>query len=230
MEIMPKYKYTTKIAIADDHSIVRHGVRRLIETETDMEVCAELDGSEDIVTVVDDAKPDILIVDIALGRSDGIVLTRKLRNSGCRIPIIILSMHESQVYVARAIRAGANGYVAKSKSTALLIEAIREVRQGRFFVNGEDADDILKSIIAQHGLGLSIPLEELSDRERQIFALIGQGNSTVEIAETLRIKPKTVETYKGRIKHKLELNHAPQLSMAAVEWATSERLTASAVT
>ncbi len=229
MEIMPKFKYTTKVAVVDDHPIVRHGVSRLIETEADMEVCAELDGSEDIMAAVTESCPDVLVMDIVLGNSDGIAVARELRRGNCTIPIIILSMHESSVYVARAVRAGVSGYVSKSQSTALLVKAIREVRQGRVFIKGESAEEVLKSLTARHGSGLSIPLDKLSDRERQIFELIGQGCSTVEIAEKLMIRRKTVETYKGRIKEKLELENAPQLSMAAVEWAASERLAASAV-
>lgn len=230
MEKMPNLKYSTKVAIADAHPIVRHGVAQLIERETDMAVCAELDGTEDMLNFIDSLKPDVLIMDIALGRSDGIVLTRELRRNGFSSPIIVLSMHESRLYISRAIRAGANGYVGKSRSTELLIEAIREVRQGRIFVNGREAGDMLRTLSSRRSPDLTMPIDGLSDRERQIFALIGQGQTTTEIADILDIKPKTVETYKGRIKEKLELENAPRLSMAAVEWATREHLTASAVT
>ena len=226
---MKELKYLTRIVVVDDHPIVRHGLSRLIEMQTDMEVCAELDGSEDIQRIISELNPDILILDIALAHSDGITLTRRLRNAGRSIPIIILSMHESKVYVSRAIRAGANGYVTKNQSSEYLVEAIREVRQGRMFICGESADEMLRTVSAYHASEDDLPLNLLSDRERQIFTLIGRGFSTVEIAAKLLIRPKTVETYRGRIKEKLELDTSQRLSMAAIEWSTREGLTAPAV-
>lgn len=222
-------KFSTKIMIVDDHPIVRYGVAKLIDKEVDMEVCAELDGSEDIPRLIEDIQPDVLLLDISLEHVDGIALTRSLRQAGSTLPIIMLSMHDNKVYITRSIRAGANGYVIKTQSSELLIEAIREVRQGRLFIYGDNSEEILKTLTVHHPSERNPPLDLLSDRERQIFIHIGRGYSTVEIGDILGIRPKTVETYRSRIKAKLELDAPHKLSMAAVDWATREGLNASAV-
>jgi len=222
-------EFTTKIMIVDDHPIVRYGVGKLIAKETDMEVCAEFDGSEDIPLLITTIQPDVLILDISLEKADGIALTRTLRQKNHTLPIIILSMHENNIYISRAIRAGANGYVMKNQSYTQLVTAIREVRQGRIFVCGENAEEMLQSITVRNPGDRITPLDLLSDRERQIFVLIGRGYPTQEIGTKLDIRPKTVETYRSRIKDKLNLNSPQKLSLAAIEWATREGLAASAV-
>ena len=223
------HKYTTKILIIDDHPIVRMGVSNLIQREQDMEVCGEYDGSQNISALIEQHQPDVLILDISLQHDDGITITRALRQAGSNLPVIMLSMHESKVYISRAMRAGANGYVVKSESSEQLVTAIREVRQGRGFVRGESSDDILQSMAVKQSHATDSPLILLSDRERQIFELIGRGYSTLEIAERIKIRPKTVETYRSRVKSKLELDSPHKLSLAAIEWATRHGLTAPAV-
>jgi DNA-binding NarL/FixJ family response regulator len=222
-------KFTTKIMIVDDHPIVRYGVAKLIAQEVDMEVCRECDGTEDLVPLIEEVKPDVLILDISLGEKDGIVLTRQLRNAGHFLPIIMLSMHDNRLYVSRAIRSGANGYIVKGQSHEHLVEAIREVRQGKLFFCGEEAEEMLRSLTVRRPEDGSAPIDELSDRELQIFTLIGRGYSTVEVAQLVGIKPKTVETYRARIKVKLNLDAPHKLSLAAIEWATRQGLTASTV-
>lgn len=222
-------KFTTKIMVIDDHPIVRYGIGKLIGQETDMEVCGEHDGTEDILAIVKESKPDLIILDISLGNADGITITRSLRQTGNITPVIILSMHENRVYVARAIRAGANGYVIKTQSSEQLIRAIREVRQGRLFIGSEHSAEMICSVAPNHPSQCKTPLDQLSDRERQVFTHIGQGYATVEIAAQLDIRPKTVETYRSRIKDKLELDSPQKLSLAAIEWATRQGLTASTV-
>ena len=222
-------KFSTKIMIVDDHPIVRYGVAKLIGMETDMEVCAEFDGSEDIPRLVADIKPDVLLLDISLKHTDGIALTRQLRQAKEALPIIMLSMHDNKVYISRALRAGASGYVIKNQSSEQLITAIREVRQGRLFVSGSDSEQILQSVTVRHPSDKMAPLNLLSDRERQTFIFIGRGYSTLEIAEQLLIRPKTVETYRSRIKGKLQIDSSQKLSMAAIEWATTEGLNPSVV-
>ena len=220
-------KFTTKIMVVDDHPIVRYGIVKLIDLETDMDVCGDYDGSEDLLAIIKESKPDVIILDISLGKADGIAITRSLRKTGNNTPVVILSMHENKVYVARAIRAGANGYVIKKQSSEQLITAIREVRQGRLFIGSEHSAEMLCAVAPNHPSQSTTPLDMLSDRERQVFTHIGQGYATIEIAEQLDIRPKTVETYRSRIKDKLELDSPQKLSLAAIEWATRQGLTAS---
>lgn len=222
-------KFTSKIMIVDDHPIVRCGIVRLIDREIDMEVCCELDGTENIPEQVRQTMPDLLILDISLRNADGIAITRSIRAAGMKLPIIILSMHENKVYVSRALRAGADGYVVKSQSSEQLVRAIREVRQGRMFVCCPQAEDLTSALAVSHPIDSDTPLDLLSDRERQIFIGIGRGLSTAQIAEQLDIRPKTVESYRARIKAKLELDSPRELNLAAIQWATSEKLNASAM-
>ena len=222
-------KFTTKIMIIDDHPIVRYGVAKLIGQETDMEVCGSYDGSEDLLAIIEDLKPNVIVLDISLGNADGITITRSLRKTGNYTPVVILSMHENTIYISRALRAGANGYVMKKQSSEQLIDAIREVRQGRLFVGSGCSEELLRSVAPNHPSESQTPLDLLSDRERQVFTQIGQGYTTFDIATSLSIKPKTVETYRCRIKEKLELDSPQKLSLAAIEWATCQGLTASTV-
>jgi DNA-binding NarL/FixJ family response regulator len=229
METQTMLKFTTKIMVIDDHPIVRYGITKLIGQETDMEVCGSYDGSEDLLAIIADQKPNLIVLDISLGNADGITITRSLRRAGNCTPVVILSMHENRIYISRALRAGANGYVMKKQSSEQLISAIREVRQGRLFVGTEDSDELIRSMAPSHPSKSETPLDLLSDRERQVFTQIGQGYTTFEIAANLSIKPKTVETYRCRIKEKLEIDSPQKLSLAAIEWATRQGLTASTV-
>jgi len=229
MEEMKAYRDKIHIAVVDDHPIFRYGIISLIEKQRDMRVYAEWSGSEDLPSLIRKTQPDIVIMDVSLENQDGIALTRKIRSEALKVPIIMLSMHESRVHISRAMRAGANGYVTKSQSAEKLIDAIREVRQGRIFITGNNSESIRQSLSARHASEEKPVLDLLSDRERQIFTLIGRGYTTIEIAEKLHIKPKTVETYRSRIKEKLELDSAQRLSMAAISWATQEGLASSTV-
>lgn len=222
-------KFTTKVMIVDDHPIVRCGIARLIDQETDMEVCGEFEGTEDILLMISELKPDVLIMDISLKNKDGIAITRKLKRIKPSLPILILSMHDSKVHISRAIKAGANGYVIKDQSSDQLIKAIREIRQGRIFLCGNDTEELMQTLSVRSPRDKRAPIELLSDRERQIFSRIGRGYSTQEIADQLEIKFKTVETYRSRIKDKLSLTPPRSLSSAAIEWAAKEGITASSV-
>lgn len=222
-------KYTTKVMIVDDHPIVRCGIARLIGQEADMEVCGEFDGTEDIPTVVANLRPDVLILDISLKNTDGIAILRALRKTNTSLPILILSMHDNKIFIARAIKAGANGYVIKDQSADQLITAIRDIRQGRLFLCGSSTEEILRTLTVRNDNDKKAAIDLLSDRERQIFMRIGKGYSTQEIADQLEIKFKTVETYRGRIKDKLSLPSPHNLAAAAIEWAAKENITSSAV-
>jgi len=222
-------KYTTKVMIVDDHPIVRCGIARLIGQEADMEVCGEFDGTEDIPAIAEGLRPDVLILDISLKNTDGIAILRALRRTNSSLPVLILSMHDNKIFIARAIKAGANGYVIKDQSADQLITAIRDIRQGRLFLCGNSTEEILRTLTVRNHNDKKAAIDLLSDRERQIFIRIGKGYSTQEIADQLEIKFKTVETYRGRIKDKLNLPSPHNLAAAAIEWATKENITSSAV-
>lgn len=222
-------KYTTKIMIVDDHPIVRCGIARLISQEPDMEVCGEFDGTEDIPSIAENLKPDVLILDISLKNTDGIAILRSLRKTNTTLPVLILSMHDNKIFIARAIKAGANGYVIKDQSADQLVTAVREIRQGRLFLCGENTEEILRTLTVRNHNDRKASIDLLSDRERQIFIKIGQGYCTREIADQLQIKFKTVETYRSRIKEKLNLPSPHNLAAAAIEWTAKGNISASSV-
>jgi len=208
----------TRILIVDDHPIVRQGLRMTIEAESDLTICGEAEGMSQAMQLFLETAPDVVIVDISLENGSGIELVKELMSHNEDVRILVCSMHEESLFAVRALHAGAKGYINKEQATDKLVEAIRRVAAGRVYLSEQMTDRMLTR---QVGAGDEPPqsaIESLSDRELEVFEQIGHGVTTRQIAEKLHLSPKTVETYRENIKHKLNLANATELTQHAVQW------------
>ncbi len=210
--------------LVDDHPIVRHGLRQLIDQEDDMEVGAEAGDADSALREVELHQPDILIVDIHLGGTNGIDLIKNIRARIGNIPILVISLHEESLFAERALKAGANGYIMKRELTDKIMFALRKVLSGEMYVS----DSILSKILHKVSVGgvreTKSDMDFLSDRELDVFRLIGQGYTTRQIADQLHLSIKTIETYRTRVKEKLNLQSTNELLMKAFEWIHNETI------
>ncbi|MGA8428783.1 MAG: response regulator transcription factor [Candidatus Sulfotelmatobacter sp.] len=211
------------VFVVDDHPIVRQGLALLINRESDLTVCGEAEEMHAALSAIPIAKPDILIVDISLNGPDGLELLKNIRITSPRLPVLILSMHDESIYAERALRAGANGYIMKQEATEKVLVALRRILSGEIYVSGRIANSMLQHYV--HGASPSpqSSISELTDRELEVFRLIGEGHGTRQIAEALHLSVKTVESYQAHIKEKLCLRSARELVQHAVEWNVREK-------
>ena len=205
------------ILIVDDHPMVREGLAMHIATQDDMEVCGEAEDTASALKAIETSRPDLVIVDISLKDSNGLDLIRRIRDRYDDMRILIWSMYPEKHYAERALRAGARGYLNKTRATRELMEAIRSVLTGKVYVSGEFTEGMLEQIAAGNTSEKS-PIQYLSDRELQAFELMGHGMTTDAIAAKMHLSSKTVETYRIRIKHKLGIKHATELVQRATQW------------
>ena len=210
------------VVIVDDHPIVRQGLAQLLMQEQDLHVCGEAEDESTAVRLVTDMQPQLVIVDVSLKSGNGIGLIKVLRSAHPDLPILVLSMHDEIHYVERALRAGALGYLTKQEASTKVLAAVRQVLRGEIFLSDQMSPSLLKRL-------LSGPADErepvdgrLSDREMQVFRLIGDGLGTQEIAGRLNLSAKTIETYQAHIKDKLELRDSRKLVQFAVRWALEQ--------
>jgi len=206
------------ILIVDDHPMFRRGLASLIESEPDLAVCGQAGSSEAALQAAQQSQPDLLIVDLALGESDGLDLVKELKRRHPRIPALVLSMHDEAVYAERSLRAGARGSVTKLQLDETVLVAIRSLLAGETYMSGTVGERLAARFVAGRTLATDSPLEALSDRELQVFRLIGQGRSTRQIAATLHLSIKTIETHREHIKEKLNLKSAAELLRYAVQY------------
>jgi DNA-binding NarL/FixJ family response regulator len=207
----------SKVFIVDDHAIVRQGLAELINDQPDLIVVGESDNPPDALKRIAETSPDVVVLDITLNGGDGIELCRQLHERDPNLPILMLSMHDETLYAERVMRAGALGYVMKQEPQEIVMSAIRRVRSGETFLSDKMASKLLRSFSGSRANAEVAPLERLSDRELQIFRLIGQGQGVRAIAEALFLSPKTVETHKEHIKQKLNLASSNDLLRYAIE-------------
>lgn len=207
----------TRIVLVDDHPMVRERLAEVINRETDMAVCGEAEDRGSALEVIAREKPDLAIVDLTLKRSNGLDLIKDLHVMHPGLLVLVLSMQDEALYAERVIRAGAHGYITKQEATRKILDAIREVLGGRVFLSPGISAEILSRMLGK-SKGAIRSLEVLSDRELQVFDLVGQGFGTRQIAEQLSLDVKTVETYRSRIKEKLEIRDASELLRKAIAW------------
>jgi DNA-binding NarL/FixJ family response regulator len=212
-----------QVLIVDDHPIVRHGLALLINREPDLMVCGEADDAQSATQAIVSLRPDLVILDISLGGPDGLELLKQIRTLNTDLPVLMLSMHDETTYAERVLRAGANGYIMKQEATDRLLTAIRRILEGQVYVPDRVASRLLRQYAHTSTVTARSPLAALSDRELEVFRLIGAGRSTREIAEILHVSVKTVESYQAHIKEKLELRNARELQYHAIELAVRER-------
>ncbi len=206
-----------KVFIVDDHSILREGLSHLINSEEDLMVCGEADTVSDSLQAIVDSRPDIVIVDISLGDGSGIRLIENLMYSHPDVLTLVLSMHDESAYAERCLKAGARGYIMKQEPSIRLIAAIRKVLDGEIYVSEELNVKFLQQFVANRFEGPGSATELLSNRELEVYQLIGKGLKKQEIAERLSLSVKTIETYVEHIKNKLHLKSSHDVLMCAVK-------------
>ena len=209
-----------KVLIVDDHPIVRQGLAQLLRQEQDMIVCGEADHGQGIGDLIGHLKPDILVLDLTLKDISGIDVIKQVSPRYPSLPILVLSIHDESLYAERALRAGAKGYIMKEEAADKVVTAVRQVLKGELYVGEKLKARLLSQALGAPKAGAS-PLEVLSDRELEVFRLLGQGFSTRRIAERFGRSIKTVEIYRANIKQKLGLKDAAELIHCAVRWAQS---------
>jgi len=211
-------KVRKRILIVDDHPIVRQGLDQQLNREPDLMVCTQASNASQALAAVEVAKPDLVLVDINLPGRSGLELIRDIRAVAPKLPMLVLSMHDETVFAERALRAGARGYVSKEAGGDKLLEAIRRVLSGQIYVSESVSTRLLDSLSSKHPTRTVSPVEQLTDRELEVFTLIGQAKETKEISRRLNMSAKTVEAHRGSIKRKLKLRSGPELTRHAVLW------------
>ena len=210
-----------KIFIVDDHPMMREGLAQLITEEDDLMVCGEADDAPQALEQIEKLKPDLAIVDITLRSTSGLELIKDLVIRAPQTAVLVISMHDESLYAERVLRAGGRGYVMKQEGGKKLMEAIRHVLSGKTYVSEKISAKIF-DLFAGRPTESSSPEERLTDREFEVFRLIGQGLSTKEIADKLRVSAKTVEVHRVNIKQKLNIGTAAELIRFAVRWMESQ--------
>jgi DNA-binding NarL/FixJ family response regulator len=212
-----------KILIVDDHPIMRQGLALLIQTDPALEVCGEAESASKAIEAAMRLKPDLVIADISLPGRNGLELIKDLQALQPGLPVLVVSMHDEAIYAERVLRAGGRGYVMKGEGGQKLMTAIQQVMGGGIYVSQNISAQILELFSGRRSG--SSPVEKLSDREFEVFQLIGQGRSTREIAAELHISIKTVEVHRVNIKEKLDLKTASELIHFAVRWVDGQGTT-----
>ena len=211
-----------RVFLVDDHPIVRQGLTQLINREDDLVVCGEAEDARTAIESIFASEAHVVIVDVSLEGPDGIELLKSIRMRDPRLPVLILSMHDESLYAERALRAGANGYIMKQEATDRVLTAIRQVLQGEVYVSERMARKMVQQFVGGGAIARSL-VDDLSDRELQVFRLIGQGHGTRQIAEELHLSVKTVESYYAHIKEKLSLRNGRELVQHAIQWMNDAR-------
>ena len=211
-----------RVLIVDDHPLLRLGMRALIEQRSRYEVCGEADNSPEAIELAARLKPDVAIVDIQLKSTDGIELTKSIQAQSPETHILIVSVHDEEVYAERALRAGAKGYVMKQQATEQLLNAIDQITAGDVYISPRLKDRMLNRLFTHSPDKVASPPELLSDREFEVFRLIGNGYGTRAIAERLHLSVKTIDSYREHLKQKLNLGTSSDLVRYAIQWGKSQ--------
>jgi DNA-binding NarL/FixJ family response regulator len=207
----------SKVLLVDDHAILTAGLAELINQQKDLTVCGTAVDQNKALTQIERLMPDLVLVDISLKGSNGIELLKNLKARYPKLPVLILSMHEEEVYAMRAVRAGASGFIMKQEATDKVLEAIRKVLGGEVFLSERMEKRVMQQFVGRNPKTGS-PIDDLSDRELEVFGLLGQGRGTRQIAEQLHLSIKTIESHRTHIKEKLNLKDANELIQHAIQW------------
>ena len=205
-----------KVFLVDDHPIVRQGLAQLINNESDLVVVGQGEDAYQSLRAIRDAKPDLVLVDVSLKDSDGIEMVKDLKSQSPNLPALVVSMHDESLYAERALRAGAGGYVMKQEAPQVLLTAIRTVLAGQVYVSGKMSATLLQRMVAGKKRDGALPMDRLTDRELEVFRMIGAGMSVKEIADKLFLSVKTVEAHREHIKEKLNIKSSAELLRFAI--------------
>jgi len=209
---------TKRILILDDHPMMREGLAQLIGNEPDLVVCGEAENANEAIDKINDLKPDLLLADITLPGKNGLELIKDVQALQPGLAVLVISMHDESLYTERVLRAGGRGYIMKQEGGRKLMLAIRQVLSGQIYVSEKMSAKILETFSGRRGDAAGSPVEKLTDREFEVFQLIGEGKATKEIAAHLRLSAKTVEVHRLNIKRKLNVHTAAELIRYAVRW------------
>ncbi|MHC4557040.1 MAG: response regulator transcription factor [Planctomycetota bacterium] len=213
----------TNILIVDDHPIVRQGLAELVNHENDLVVCGQAEDAHQAMKAIKELKPNMAVVDISLKETSGMELIKDINAQYPNLPVLALSMHDESLYAERALRAGAKGYIMKAEATENVITAIRKILSGEIYLSDKMSARMMRKLVGRATEISTSPIELLSDRELEVFNLIGKGYGTRQISERLHLSIKTIETYRAHIKDKLNLADAAELLRYAVQWVNSYR-------
>lgn len=212
------------IYLVDDHPVIRKGLAELINQRQDLHVCGAASTTEEALQQIPRLRPDLVVVDLTLQESSGLDLLRILSTRQPDLPVLILSMHDEDLYAKRALRAGAKGYIMKREAIDELIAAVHQVLGGRIYLSPKMSDRMLRNLAQDERTPCDSPVDVLSDRELEVFELLGAGHGAKEIARRLHLSVSTIETYQARLKEKLHLKDASELFRHALEWVHGRQL------
>lgn len=215
-------KSVVRILIVDDHPVVRHGLAQLLQQQSDLQIVGEASNAPEALKQIELVNPDLVIVDVSLAGGSGIELIKQIKARDPNIKMLVQSFHDESLYAERALHAGAMGYVNKQVATTKIIEAIRQVLRGEVYLSSPMANRMLRRVVGGQDELKRSSMDTLSDRELEVFDLIGKGMTTRDIAEKLHLSPKTIETHRENIKTKLKLRNSVELVRHAVQWAMEE--------
>jgi DNA-binding NarL/FixJ family response regulator len=207
-----------KVVIVDDHPLFRERLAQLINHEPDMEVTGESDTAEDAIQLIRNRSPDLAIIDITLKGSSGLELIKSIKALSIGVPVLVLSMHEESLYAERALHAGATGYITKHQAADEVLSAIRRVLAGEVYLSEKMTSGFLKSLTSAGVRSVSRAVDRLTDRELEVLDLIGRGQTTRQVADKLQLGVATVDTYRARIKEKMNFRNAAELQHFAIRW------------
>lgn len=202
--------------------MMRQGLVQLINNEPDLEVNGESETAEQALSLIEHSLPDLILADISLTGKSGLELIKDVQTMHPNLPVLVISMHDESLYAERVLRAGGRGYIMKQEGGKQIMQAIRHVLSGQIYVSSKMSGKILEIFSGRRAESGRSPVERLSDREFEVFQLIGQGKGTRQIAEQLHLSVKTVEVHRQHIKEKLKLTDAPSLARYAVRWVESQ--------
>jgi DNA-binding NarL/FixJ family response regulator len=207
-----------RLLIVDDHPVFRHGIAQLIGRVPDVTICGEADNAKSALDAMRRSNPDVALVDVSLPGTNGIELLKMMLTERPQLIVLMVSMHDESIYALRALRAGAKGYLMKTQAAENLIEALRKVLGGGLYVSPELGERLVFKVIQGSENDMGSPVDKLSDRELEVLHYFGRGKTTREVAETLHLSVKTIETHRAHIKEKLGFKDAEEMLRFAVEW------------
>lgn len=210
------------VLLVDDHPIVRQGLSELINQQSNLLVCGEAESAVEALDLVHKLKPGFVLVDVSLKQTSGLDLVKAVRAREPRLPLLVLSMHDEGLYAERTLRAGARGYIMKQEASEKIVEAIHCILEGNIYLSEPMKEKMLQHLIQGSTESEGFSIEKLSDRELEVFQLMGNGFGTRYIAEKLHLSIKTIESYRESLKHKLHLKKGAELVQRAIQWAKSE--------
>ena len=211
-----------QIFIVDDHAMFREGLRQSIDREADLAVCGDAADATEALEKINQSEPDLVVVDISLSGKSGIDLIKSIKEKHEDLPVLVVSMHEESLYAERALRAGAMGYVMKQEPAKVVKSAIRKLLAGDMHLSERMASGVISKFIRGNDELPPSPLEKLSDRELEVFRMLGQGKGVRQIAEELGLTIPTINSFRNRIKEKLQLNSSTEVMLHAIHWSREE--------